>query len=54
MKVNKIEDYVHDDNIKDVINDFSIRESKIVLWDADSIVHFVLYSGKNECKSNTI
>lgn len=48
MKVNKIEEYVHDDNIKNVINDFSIRESKVVLWDADSIVHFVLYSGKNE------
>ena len=48
MKVNKIEEYVHDDNIKDIISDFSIRESKVVLWDADSIVHFVLYSGKNE------
>ena len=44
MKVNKIEEYVHDDNIKDIISDFSIRESKVVLWDADSIVHFVLYS----------
>lgn len=48
MKVNKIEEYVHDDNIKSIITDFSTRESKIILWDADSIVHFVLYSGKDE------
>lgn len=42
----------HDDNISSVI-DFSkpegyIKESKVVLWDADSIIHHAMYSGKDE------
>lgn len=36
------------DGIENVININEERQSKIVIWDADSILHYVLYSGKDE------
>lgn len=41
-------EYIHDDGIKNVLSNPTKREKRIVLWDADSLVHFVLYSGKDE------
>lgn len=44
------QEYVeHDDGINKIISDLSLpKEKKIVLFDADSVLHFVLYSGKDE------
>lgn len=39
---------IYDDGISSVLLDLSVRPEKIVLWDADSMVHFILYSGKDE------
>lgn len=39
----------HDNGINDIIKDLNApKENRIILWDADSVVHFVLYSGKDE------
>lgn len=39
----------HNDGIKDIIKDLNApKESKVILWDYDSMLHHCLYSGKNE------
>ena len=43
-----IEAIEHDDKIRDVIDIYGERQSKIVIWDADSILHYTLYAGKDE------
>lgn len=44
-----IEDDVYDDGISEIISDLNApREKIVVLWDFDSVVHLVLYSGKDE------
>lgn len=44
-----IENDVYDDGISDIISDLNApREKIVVLWDFDSVVHLVLYSGKDE------
>ena len=39
---------IYDDGIKEIITDFTEKQSKVVLWDFDSMLHHCLYSGKNE------
>ena len=49
MNIVQKEPEIHDDGIGNIIYDLNApKESKVVLWDADSVVHFVLYSGKDE------
>lgn len=49
MNIVQKEPEIHDDGITNIIYDLNApKESKVVLWDADSVVHFVLYSGKDE------
>ena len=44
-----IENDVYDDGINEIISDLNApREKIVVLWDFDSVVHLVLYSGKDE------
>lgn len=38
----------HDNKIKSVLTDFSVKESKIVIMDADSLLYFAAYTGKDE------
>jgi 5'-3' exonuclease len=42
------EEVVHDNRIKDIITDFSVKEKKIVIADFDSLLYFVAYTGKDE------
>jgi hypothetical protein len=42
-----IEPIPHDNNINSIISDFSVKEEKVVVWDADSIIYTTLYMGKN-------
>ena len=44
-----IEDDVYNDGISEIISNLNApREKIVVLWDFDSVVHLVLYSGKDE------
>jgi 5'-3' exonuclease len=44
-------EFVEDNGITSIIKDFSKKENKIVLWDADSLLFILLYSGKDETGS---
>lgn len=43
---NNTEEY--DDGISEILTDFTQKESKVVLFDADTILYYALYRGKDE------
>lgn len=48
-RLNIEDDVYKDDGISEIISDLNApREKIVVLWDFDSVVHLVLYSGKDE------